>query len=87
MELARNFILSYNPLSSTNTKRLQKSIKKIEAYRQKITSRVIKNTIHRMRVFNMVHQVKVGKLKIVEYAIVDDNRLFRFGGYSDSDSE
>jgi hypothetical protein len=65
--------------------RISKSIQKIERYRQTITERVIKDTIHRMRVFSMSSRVKVGKLKITEYAIVDDDRLYCFGGYSDSD--
>ncbi len=65
--------------------RIAKSIKKIEAYRQKITERIIKDTIHRMYVFNMASKIKVGKLKISEFAIVDDDRLYSFGGYSDSD--
>jgi hypothetical protein len=65
--------------------KIAKSIRKIERYRQAITDRVIKDTIGRMRVFTMAYRVKVGKLKIKEFAIVDDNRLYSFGGYSDSD--
>lgn len=68
-----------------STPRVLKSIEKIEKYRQVITNRLIKGTIGRMRVFNMTQRIKVGKLKIAEFAIVDDCRLYSFGGYSDSD--
>jgi len=69
----------------TDSTKILKSIKKIERYRQTMTDKVISGTIQRMRVFTMASRIKVGKLKIKEFAIIDDNRLYSFSGYSDSD--
>ena len=65
-----------------------KSIAKIEKHRELITSRIIKGTITRMRRFEMSDKIKPKKLKIVEFAILNEpegDRLYRFGGFSDSE--
>jgi hypothetical protein len=71
------------------------SIRQIERYRQLITNRIIKDTISRMRVFDMASKIKPKRLKPSEFhlnglrvansVIVDDDRLYRMGGFSDSE--
>jgi hypothetical protein len=61
------------------------TISKLEKHRSIITKRIISGTITRMRKFDMYGKVKPKKLKIVEFAIVDDNKLYRFGGFTDSE--
>jgi len=71
------------------------SIRQIERYRQLITNRIIKDTIGRMRVFDMASKIKPKRLKPSEFhlnglrvadsVIVDDDRLYRMGGFSDSE--
>lgn len=78
-------MLRFSSGNNPSAPRVLKSIQKIEKYRQVITKRLISGTISRMRVFNMAQRIKVGKLKIAEFAIIDDGRLYSFGGYSDSD--
>ena len=71
------------------------SIRQIERYRQLITNRIIKDTIGRMRVFDMASKINPKRLKPSEFhlnglrvancVIVDDDRLYRMGGFSDSE--
>ena len=87
--------------ASTQTEQTARSIKQIEKYRELITRRVIRGTITRMRNFNMTDKVKPKRLwtkglkvltpiktfspKSPRFVVVDDGRLFRMGGYSDSE--
>lgn len=50
-----------------------KSIQRIEQYRDLITQRLIKGTITRMRRFDMNGKVKPKKLKLAEFAILDES--------------
>jgi hypothetical protein len=57
---------------------LSKSILRIEQHRALITKRIIRGTITRMRRFDMNGKVKPKKLKIAEFAILDESeRVFR----------
>jgi hypothetical protein len=86
--------LEFSSRAKSSTLRTQvgnpvpKSIAKIEKHRELITSRIIKGTITRMRRFEMSDKIKPKKLKIVEFAILNEpegDRLYRFGGFSDSE--
>lgn len=74
------------------------SIRQIEKYRGLITKRIIADTIGRMRVFNMSSKIKTKQLnssafhlnglrlgRLHTFVIVDDDRLYQMGGFSDSD--
>lgn len=74
------------------------SIQRIEKYRELITKRIIRGTISRMRVFDMASKIKPRRLKpsefhlnglrlgrLQKFVIVDDDRLYQMGGFSDSE--
>lgn len=70
------------------------SIQKIEIYRDVITKRLIKegldDTPTRRRRFDMHGKIKPKKLKIINFALLQEPkglRLYRFGGFSDSEDE
>jgi hypothetical protein len=52
---------------------IPKSIQRIEQHRALITKRIIRGTITRMRRFDMNGKVKPKKLKIAEFAILDES--------------
>jgi hypothetical protein len=68
------------------------TIEKIERYRNDITKMLICqcDLIPRRRRFDMHGKIKPRKLKLSEFAILVEPagpRLYRFGGFSDSEDE
>jgi hypothetical protein len=61
------------PGNSVGRDAIPKSIQRIEQHRDLITKRLIRGTITRMRRFDMNGKVKPKKLKLAEFAILDES--------------